>query len=235
MIFHRVNGLPLRAGLDLVDHGRVAILHENHLRVPGDHLLHRHGFETLNGRRRHVNRPRMGHHQPGIFTGAVGSEFRVSHVGANTFFRRESIQAVADPPAALIDGVNQRLRFRLLVNNLANQRDPLAQPAIVSLLFIVHRGVHFRFLTRGIVAQGDSDYRNTQAADLVDHLLRRVVGDKHHLRFQGHQLFRVNVGEIAQHRFVVQFRSQTRVAVAQLLFPVCHHPHDLIGGVHLHQ
>ena len=160
---------------------------------------------------------------------------RIGHIGTNTFLHGYIFQAVADDFATLIGGLNQRFRFGGLIDDLANQRNAFTQTFVISHLLITESRVHFVLFTRHVMTQGDSHDRDPQRGNAVDHLMRGIVGDKHHLRMQRHQFLRINMRQIPKHSHMVQLRGESGIAVAQLLLPVRHHPDDFIGGVHLHQ
>ena len=142
----------------------------------------------------------MLHHQAGIFARAVGVEVRIGHIYPHPLVLRNIGNRRVSQPARAEGVLNQRFGLSLTPDHFTNQADPLFQPLVIGLLFIGHRRVHFVFLTRGILAQRDCHHRDPGALDLLDHRLRRVVGNEHHLGMQRQQALDIDLRQIARHR-----------------------------------
>ena len=124
----------------------------------------------------------MLHHQAGIFARTVGVEIRIGHIHPHPLIFRDVGNRRIGQTARAEGVINQLFGLILATDHFANQADPLFQPLIVGLLFIGHCRVHFVFLPCGILAQRDRHHRDPGALDLLDHRLRRIVGNEDYLR-----------------------------------------------------
>ncbi|MNE42060.1 hypothetical protein D3C80_1361660 [compost metagenome] len=102
----------------------------------------------------------MRHHQACVFSRTVRRQFRICHVGADTFLFRDIFQAIADHFATFNCRVDQCFRFLRFIDDLTDQSDAFTQPLIVSFFFISQSRVHFGFLARSIMAQRNGHHGN---------------------------------------------------------------------------
>lgn len=210
-------------------------MHKNHRRIPLQDILDRDLFKPLNLFRRHVERTRVPHHQPGIFAGTVGGEIGVGHIHPHPPIVRQRAQPFGDQGTLLSDVLNQRFSLRLTLHDFANQPNTVLQPQRIGPIFIAQLGVHFARLIGRLAAQRDSHHRNAHPFDLRNHFRRRIVGHKHHLWMQAEQAFNIHRSQIARHWQGCQRRCQPQVVWPQLLFPTAEHADHLRHRIKLHQ
>ena len=224
---------PACIAVDGIHHLRKAVLHEDDVRVPVQHVLQRYLPEALDGGGCHVEGAGMFHHQAGVLARAVGAQIGVGHVGAHALVGFDVLQAFFQHWTVGKGGPDQFFALFLFAEHVGDDANALFQAVVVGLVLILQGGVEFGGFLLVAGAQRDGHERHAGVGDLLDHVGRRVVGDEHHVGFECQQGLDVDVGEITGCAHFGQGGGQTHVVGTQLFLPVGEHAHHLAHGVEL--